>query len=379
MIEKIKGFIKKSDWSQKQIAGASNVPLHFIQDLSSGALERGNSNYKNKRTINKHLKALDSFFKPSAAQQKSLEHRDEKASNERVIVTNKSGYNSNSVLGGIEYVAQYNTLITPVKVLIYDIEVSPLLAWTYNRYNTNVVKVEQEQKLLSIAYLELVIDGNQTILDGDIDNIECITLEDVNYDERALTVKLWELFNNNQIVCGFNNKNFDDRHCYKYFMKYNLKPPVPIKQLDIFKEWKKIATLSSNGLDSVNRYLLNDSKTEIKVGDLWYDCLVHKSKEAYSLLKEYNRQDIVLTYNLLKEMVPFTKGIPNLSLLLNHPLACPRCGYINDFEEANYYYTNVGRYNQYRCNKCNSYLHGRYQDSTLKIDDKYYDVRPILK
>lgn len=380
MLERVKDCIRKSDWSLSQLALVSKVPLHFISDVSSGAIEKGTSDsYKNKKTIDKHLKALDEFFKPIRNEQKSLERRDEKANNERSIIANKCAYNSNFVLGGVEYAAQYNTVISPVKMLIYDIEVSPLLAWTYNRYNTNVLKVEQEQQLLSFAYLELIIDGKKTILDGDLNNVKCITLNDVGFSQEKLTEKAWELFNNNQVIIGYNNKAFDDKMIYRYFMKYGLPVPTPIKQLDLFKEWKKIGKLSSNGLNAVNRYINHDGKTEITVEDVWYRCIRCRDKEAFEQLREYNKQDVVLTYNLMKSILPFMKNYPNLSLLLNHPLACPKCGHINDFEEADYYYTNVGRYNQYRCKKCNSYLHGRYQDSTLKINDKYIDVRPILK
>ena len=379
MLEKIKGYIKKSNWNNNQIAKASGVPSHFINDISSGAIEKGTSSYKTKSVIDNHLKKLDEFFKPSANQQKSLEHKKDNAENERNIILNKSSYNSKSVLGGIEYAAQYNELIKPVKILIYDIEVAPLLSWNWGRFKQNAIKVERECTLLSYAYMTITLDGTNSILDGDISQIECVTLEDCNYSEAELIKGLWKLFVESQVIVGFNSKRYVDKQVFKWFMKYNLKPPVPIKELDLFREWKKIATLSSNGLDSLNDYLNGTTKTDITVKDLWYDCLIGRNEESFKLLKKYNKQDIVLTYTLYKRILPFLKDNVNYSLLLQHPLACPRCGHINDFEEADYFYTNVGRYNQYKCNKCNSYLHGRYQDSTLKIDDQYVDVRPILK
>ena len=379
MLEKIKEYVKRSNWTNKEIAEASGVPLHFINDVSSSALEKGTSSYKTKKIIDKHLKTLNEFFKPSLNQQKSLEHKKENSNNEKNIILNKSNYNSKSVLGGIEYTAQYNTLVRPVKILIFDIEVSPLLSWNWGRYKQNAIKVEQECQLLSYAYMTITLDGTNSILDGNINDVKCTTLEDCNYIEKDLVKGLWELFNESQVIIGFNNKRYDDKQVYKWFMKYNLNPPVPIKEIDLFKEWKKVATLSSNSLDSLNDYLNGSTKTDITVKDLWYDCLIGKNNTSYKLLKEYNKQDVVLTYTLYKRILPFLKDNVNYSLLLQHPLACPKCGHINDFEEAEYYYTNVGRYNQYKCNKCNSYLHGRYQDSTLKINDQYIDVRPILK
>lgn len=374
--------LRKSKWSCRQIASQTGIPVHFLKQLHNGRILDGTSrDYKLKSDLTQQrLKQLDQFFKPYVSEQSKLEKRVENSKSERDIVLNKSSYKSNSVLGGIEYTAQYNKALTPVKMLIYDIEISPILGWTYNQYKTNILRVAEEQKLMSFAYMILDIDGTKTVLDGDYNSIECVTLADVNYDEKELTSRLHKLFEDCQVIIGFNSKQFDDRHTTKYFIKHGLDPIAPFKQIDLLREWKKVARLTGNHLESINEYLFNERKTEERVGDLWYDCIVNQDQNSYEMLKEYNKQDIVLTYNILKELLCYMKDTPaNLSLLMHHPLACPKCGAIDSFEEAGYYYSDVGRYNQYKCTNCNSFLHGRYQDSTLEINQEYFDVRPILK
>lgn len=379
MITKIKDYIKKSEWSQKDIAVASGVPLHFISDLASGRIEKGTADYKDNSTMEKHLKTLEEFFRPYEKSQNVLSKREEKANAEKNIILNKSNYRSKSTLEGTEYQAQYNYEVSPVKVLFYDIEVSPNLGAFYGAYKINPIKITREQELLSFAYKVITVDGDHTILDGDNDEVKCITLADTNFDQKELVSRLWNLFNECHIICGFNNIGFDDKYMDRYFIKHNFKVPTPIQQIDVFVEWKKIGKLSKNGLDYLNKYYNDEGKTDQTYADLWERCWLDKDEEAYKLLKEYNIQDVVLTYDLFKKIFPYMKNTTNLSLLMNHPLACPKCGAINNFDEAGHHYTKVGRYHQYRCNNCYSYVHGRYQDSTLKIDDKYVDVRPILK
>ena len=380
--ERVVDCLRKSKWSCKQISKQTGISCHFLKQLHCGRISNGTSrDYKlESKLTQQRLKQLDQFFKPYVSEQNKLKGRVENSELERGKILNKSDYRSNSVLGGVEYAVQYNNALTPVKFLIYDIEISPILGWAYNRYKANILKVEEEQKLMSFAYMVVTVDGSNTVLDGDYNKIQCITLEDVSYNEKALTEKLHNLFNECDVIVGFNSKQFDDKHTTKYFIKQKLEPIAPLKQIDLLREWKKVARLTGNHLESINEYLFNEKKTEEKIGDIWHECIVDRDKEAYKLLKEYNKQDIVLTYNILKELLRYMKDSPvNLSLLMNHPLACPRCGYLDSFEDAGYYYSNVGRYNQYKCKKCGSYLHGRYQDITLKIDDEYYDVRPILK
>lgn len=380
LLKEIKNIIRQTNWSQKDIASKSGVPLHFVSDLASGRIEKGNADYKNEETINQHLETLNEFFKPYKQNQEKLSRKAEKAENEKNVILNKSNYKSKSQLEGIEYNAQYNYEIHPVNVLIYDIEVSPAIGAFYGGYNVNPLKIFHEQEMLSFAYKKITIDGNHSLLDGDEDEVKCITLADVNFDHSKLIRKVWEIMKDCEVVCGYNNKRFDDRHCAKYLISEGLTQVDPIYSIDVFKEWKKVGVLTKNGLDYVSKYFNDEGKTEVTHSDLWEACWIDENREAYKMMSKYNKQDVVLTYNMLKKLLPYMTNYPaNFSLILNHPFACPKCGALSTYEDAGHYYTKIGRYYKYKCNRCNSYVHGRYQDSTLKVDDQYIDVRPILK
>lgn len=378
--EGLRESIKMCNLSYNELARVTNVPRQFIQEYMRGAIDTHSSHsYKNEKIIDNYKSVLYDYFKSFISNQSSLNKKQKKMIGEHDLVVQKGSYRSGSVLCGVEYSPQINLCVRPVNVLIYDIEVSPLLGWSYNKYKTNLLKVEQEQVLLSFSVLTFNVDENSTILDGDISDIKCYTLADFNYSEEELVKILHRLFDEADVIVGFNSKGFDTKYANRYFIKYQLGRPSPFKQIDVFKEWKKLGKLSSNGLDSVNSYLFDEGKTDVKVGELWYDCIIKRDEDAYKLLKEYNNQDVALTYNLFKEILPYMSSSVNLSLLMQHPLACPRCGYIGSFEDIGYAYSQVGRYNQYQCSYCKSILQGRYQDSTIMQDDVYVDVRPILK
>lgn len=379
--EGLRESIKMCNMSYKDIAVATGVPRQFIQEYMRGAIDSGTSpSYRNGKTVDNYKDVLYNYFKNFVKSQNKLKNRQDKMVNEHDLILKKGEYRSKSALGGVSYEPQFTAHTRPVNVFIYDIEISPLLGWSYNRYKTNLLKVEQEQLLLSFSFLEFTIDEDHSMLDGDTSQVKCWTLADFDFDEKCLVQKLFDYFDSADIIIGFNNKGFDTKFANRYFIKYQLGRPSPFKQIDVFKEWKKLARLSSNGLDAVNMYLEEKGKTEVKVGDLWHDCIVDRSREAYNLLRSYNNQDVVLTYDLYKSILAYIESCDvNLATLMQHPLACPRCGHIGSFEDYGFAYSQVGRYNQYQCCNCGSIIQGRYQDSTVFQDNVYIDVRPILK
>lgn len=378
---RLKESIRMCNLSYKNLAITTGVPKQFIQEYMRGAIDSGtSSSYRNGDLVEEYKSILYNYFENFVKSQDRLKTKQTKMVNEHDLVVKKGEYHSKSSLGGVSYAPQVSPHTRAVNVLVYDMEVSPLLGWTYNRFKTNLLKVEQEQILFSFSTLEFTVDEDHSILDGDTSKVRCWTLADFDFNEELLVKKLFECFDSADIIMGFNNKGFDTKFANRYFIKYNTGRPSPFKQIDVFKEWKKIARLSSNGLDAVNMYLDEKGKTDIKVGELWHDCIVNRDKKAYKLLESYNNQDVVLTYDLFKSILAYIDSSDvNLATLMQHPLACPRCGYVGSFEDHGYAYSQVGRYNQYQCCNCGSIVQGRYQDSTVLQNDVYVDVRPILK
>ena len=56
--------VKEYPMSNKKLSIKTNVPFHFINDLTSGMIEKGTSpSYKRENTIKFHIKALERYMK----------------------------------------------------------------------------------------------------------------------------------------------------------------------------------------------------------------------------------------------------------------------------------------------------------------------------
>lgn len=393
-----------------EIALNTGISKHLVQDIRRQYIGGKGCQYKwDSKVLGKAITKLMNWFQPFIQEQKSLEKRNENICKEQNILLNKSAYKSNSCLGGIEYEAKYNEVINPVKFLIYDIEVSTLIGTTYNTWNANIIEVLKEQDLLSFAYLQGTIDKDHSIYDFNEDDIKCFTLDDVNRDSKELVKKLRDLIHESDIVCGFNNRRFDDKMVNSFILREGLQRPQPYKSFDLYSCIKNTFKFSRYGLDNISKLFGEHGKTEIgyknldlicglnhdvvyqmnptlsiyRHGDVYRKPTEDEIHEAFKLMKEYNKQDVKITYKVLKRVLSHLNNVPyNLQAMTHIPFACVRCGSVNpNYKLADRMkYTKAGAYHEYECSECGSYASGRFQDIAIHtIDGEWLDLRPLLK
>lgn len=236
------------------------------------------------------------------------------------------------------------------KVLLLDIEVSPSLSWNYGQYQTNAIRVEKPPVLLSYAYKWL----------GDKGAPKCRTIVDtapVRRDNHTMLVKeLWQLLDEANIVVAHNLDRFDYKMCNTFFIRCGLTPPSFYQHYDTLKTARRYFKLDNNKLDYLGQLLCDEGKTDVKVGDLWYDILFangKKLKTANKLLKEYNIQDVVLLEKIYDKLLPFADNHPNMALAAGIDFICPKCGHEAGFRVRAYRRTGV-QINaiQYSCRHC---------------------------
>lgn len=170
-----------------------------------------------------------------------------------------------------------------VKILCYDIEVSPARGYFYPPfYKTNILKMDMDQVLMSISWGwvgEYDKEGNRIIHNAKLNDFAARYKKD-KYDDYDVAKALHRILNEADIVIGFNNRRFDDKMANTYFVKHKLGPVSPFKTIDLFAVSKGYFKNPSNGLDNVAHKLGYGGKTEIKVGQLWYDCLENRNPES---------------------------------------------------------------------------------------------------
>lgn len=197
------------------------------------------------------------------------------------------------------------------KILLYDIEVTPSLGYVWQKWQTDVIKFHNEWELLSFAYKWL--GEKRTIAVGTN-----------KFTEEQLILRLWELFDEADVVIAHNGDAFDQRMVNKKFLEYGLTPPSPYKSIDTLKIAKRYFRLLSNKLDDLGELLKVGRKVKHEGFELWLKCM-RGEKAAWAKMLQYNKQDVVLLERVYLRLRPWITNHPNVGDLSQLDGVCPKC------------------------------------------------------
>jgi DNA-directed RNA polymerase subunit RPC12/RpoP len=225
---------------------------------------------------------------------------------------------------------------------LYDLEISPILGWTYGLWNTNVLKVETEPVILCFAYKWY---GDKKI-------------EVVYGEEIDIVKRLRDLLDEAEITVAHNAKGFDNKVSLGKILEYNLEPPSPFKTVDTLTVARSKFKFSSNSLDNLCQHLGLGEKSKVKHHDLWHDFL-KGDKKAIKMMLDYCKQDVVLLDRLYAKELPYISNHPNVSTGYN----CPKCG-SNNIQYRGYRKTNTSTFRRIQCQSCGGWASERLREDS---------------
>jgi hypothetical protein len=231
------------------------------------------------------------------------------------------------------------------KIGIADIETLPLLVKVFSLWDQNIGinQIVQDFCLLGWAGKYL----NESEVYSDILKPE----EAVDRRDERIVRSVWEFLNNCDVLIGHNWSSFDGKVLNTLFLMYNL-PPLSYKIVDTLVIAKNNFRFSSRKLEFINRTLGIRQKLETEGFKLWDEC-GKGNGEYLDKMKQYNIGDTLATEELAYKFRPFIKTF-NFALYNEiEELQCPCCG-STELSSNGYYYTNQGKYESLRCNKCKS-------------------------
>ena len=89
------------------------------------------------------------------------------------------------------------------------------------------------------------------------------------------------------------------------------------------------------------------------------ECL-NDNPKAWEEMVAYNIQDIITLQQVYEKLLPWMDQHPNVMVdNPDHPV-CVRCG--GEVQRRGYYYTNVSKYQRYRCKFCGGWSRSRYNE-----------------
>lgn len=207
------------------------------------------------------------------------------------------------------------------KILFYDIETTPILAYIW-RFGKQVVRSAQ------------VCDKRN------VNDIICITycwndgkpakVLHWGYKEQdsSKVIKAFDkLIEKADITIGKNNKRFDEKHINMQRLLHNL-PPLPdwiLYSDDLESQLRRHFAFPSQGLDYISHLLGLGGKVSMKFSD-WVDIVEKRSKASYDKMLKYGKKDIEDTRAIWDHCERhFTKTAAGAYLDRENP-SCSSCG-----------------------------------------------------
>lgn len=232
--------------------------------------------------------------------------------------------------------------MTKPKILIYDLETSPILGYVWGLWKTNVIEVVEDWYLLSVAWQWF----------GE-DEVHFARKSKQMGNDRALTKTVWDLFDEADIVVAQNGDRFDQPKAWAKFIQYDLGPPSHYQEIDTLKMARKHG-FTSKSLDNLAKRLGIGKKLPHQGKNTWLGCIA-EDEAAWKTMEEYNKHDVWLLNELWERLAPYSDVKPNMQHWSgSHTCVNPRCGSDNLIRRG-VRRTHAQEYQQYQCKDCRKY------------------------
>jgi len=232
-----------------------------------------------------------------------------------------------------------------VKTLLVDIETAPNRAYVWGLFKQNIApnQLEASSHILCWSAKWLPDKG--------------ITFHSIQGRGGRLGMlrAIWALLDEADTVIHYNGQKFDIPTLNKEFVKYQLPPPSPYKQVDLMLVCKRAFRFESNKLGYVAQHLAVGSKVLNEGFTLWVKCMEGDPK-AWRRMEKYNRGDVKVLEALYRRLLPWIPNHPNHSAL-DDVECCPKCGGRN-FQRRGEVLTTTLRYIRYQCQGCGGWFRG---------------------
>lgn len=241
------------------------------------------------------------------------------------------------------------------KLLFLDIETTPLHAYSWGpKWQTNLIEVINDSYILCMGYRWGIDGETQMVALPDFKGYK----PGKGNDKKMMKV-IHALLEEADIVVGHNGDRFDIAKINSRLLRHRIPRPKPYKTVDTKKVAKRVLGEPSNSLADLCAALGIGAKTPHTGFQLWKDCMAG-DPAAWALMIEYCANDVDLLAGLYAELRNggWIDNHPNVSTIEGSRDVCRTCGSY-DLMKRGYYYGPINTFQQYQCNICNSYSHGR--------------------
>lgn len=238
------------------------------------------------------------------------------------------------------------------KIILLDIENSPLTIYAWQTYDANALKVLERSKIISVAWKEL---GSNECFVKAVCDFKGYKAGQI--DDSKLVSEIWQVLDDADIVIAHNGRDFDIKKLNASFVMNGLSPPSDYQVIDTLKEARKYFKFDSNNLNALGQYLSVGEKLSTGGFDLWSNCIAG-DLDSWATMKEYNIGDVLLLEKVYLKLRPFMSRHPDLNLIAEtEDLHCNSC-LSTDLQKRGFALTKTTKKQRYQCNGCGSWSSG---------------------
>lgn len=242
------------------------------------------------------------------------------------------------------------------KVLVFDIETAPIIAYVWGRRDVNIAlnQIKSDMHVIAWAAKWLGSPARSTMYRDQRDE------KDITNDKVILR-NLWTKLDEADIVVTQNGKAFDSKILNARFIMHGWAPPSPYKHLDTLQIARSAAKFTSNKLEYLTDKLCTKYKklSHVKFPgmELWKECLVGNLK-AWDEMKRYNIHDVLSTEELYLKLRAWAPTNAPQVYTAKPMKACGVCG-SEKVKRQGHVYTRISRTERISCKDCGRWTQGR--------------------
>jgi len=246
-------------------------------------------------------------------------------------------------------------MMSKAKILIFDIETSPNLAYVWGKWKQNVHDGQFVDKSYIMSFAAKWLGDD-----------EVFYFDNRHNNDKQIVKELYKLFDEADIIVAHNGKRFDIPRVLGRGLVHGLTPPSPYHTVDTLLVARRKFGFLSNTLANLCEELklpLKGKHKKFAGFDLWVQCL-KQNDAAWDEMEEYNRQDILSLEALYFRLLPYIDNHPNVSRMQGEEVCqCTNCG-SESLQMRGKYHSKAGlSYQRFVCTDCHSW--GRF-----KLSDK---------
>jgi hypothetical protein len=249
---------------------------------------------------------------------------------------------------------------TALKVLLYDLETSPNIGYTWGTWDQSVIEIIRHRQIISFAW--------KWLGDNEPQVLSLRSFSGYRRDKesnKALVKSLYALISKADVSVAHNGISFDDKRSNTDIIKNDLPPPPHRQSIDTLAFARHKFGFNSNRLDDLGEFLGLGRKVKHPGFAMWKGCLDGDDK-SWDLMEKYNRGDIDLLEKVYLKLRPWMDRHPNMNLRGGSPDHCPRCQSKNVFRKGHRYNLTT-KIERFRCLDCGRWSTGK----KLKNDPRW--------